>query len=118
MATSAEQLLDDALRLPPEARAALACRLLESLETDVDEDAEAVTVATRDGFAWRVPRAALEPHPLRFAPGDRVVAQWADTQWYEAVVTAIDGARAQVTFEDGSTEWIPFAGLVDESTHG
>ena len=41
MATSAEQLLDDALRLPPEARAALACRLLESLETDVDEDAEA-----------------------------------------------------------------------------
>ncbi len=40
MSSSAEKLLDDALRLPPEARAALACRLLESLGTDVDEGAE------------------------------------------------------------------------------
>jgi hypothetical protein len=83
----------------------------------VDEDAEGVTVATRDGFRWRIPRACLEPHPLRFLPGDRVVAQWADTGWYSGVVTAVDGVRAQVTFEDGSCEWIPFAGLVDESTH-
>ncbi len=41
MSPSTEKLLDDALGLPPEARAALACQLLDSLETEVDEDAEA-----------------------------------------------------------------------------
>lgn len=35
-----EKLLQEALRLPPEARAALASRLLESLDASVDEDAE------------------------------------------------------------------------------
>lgn len=35
------KLLEDALRLPPEARAALAGSLIESLEESVDEDAEA-----------------------------------------------------------------------------
>jgi hypothetical protein len=83
----------------------------------VDEDAEAVTVATRDGYCWRVPRTSLQPHPLRFSPGDRVVAQWADTEWYAGIVTAVDGARAQITFDDGSSEWIPFAGIIDESAH-
>jgi putative addiction module component (TIGR02574 family) len=44
MNPSTEKLLDDALRLPAEARAALACQLLDSLETEVDEDAEAAWV--------------------------------------------------------------------------
>jgi putative addiction module component (TIGR02574 family) len=35
------RLLKDALRLPPEARGALAAHLLDSLDTQVDADAEA-----------------------------------------------------------------------------
>jgi putative addiction module component (TIGR02574 family) len=38
------ELLEEALRLPPEVRAALAGSLLESLEEHIDQDAEA---------AWR-----------------------------------------------------------------
>jgi len=41
MADDIKKLLAEALRLPEEARAALAGRLLESLEHDVGEDAEA-----------------------------------------------------------------------------
>ena len=36
-----EKVLSQALSLPPEARAAIAGRLLDSLEVDVDEDVEA-----------------------------------------------------------------------------
>ena len=35
-----KRVLEEALRLPPEARAALAGHLLESLDDSVDEDAE------------------------------------------------------------------------------
>lgn len=38
-------LLQEAMKLPPEARAALAGSLLESLDTEVDEDAEAAWTA-------------------------------------------------------------------------
>ena len=41
MKRDAAEILKDALALPSEARAALAGSLLESLETDIDEDAEA-----------------------------------------------------------------------------
>ncbi|MBI2369667.1 MAG: addiction module protein [Deltaproteobacteria bacterium] len=41
MNTEAERLLADALRLPPQARAALAAQLIESLDREVDEGAEA-----------------------------------------------------------------------------
>ena len=41
MKREAAEILKDALALPAEARAALAGSLLESLDTDVDEDAEA-----------------------------------------------------------------------------
>jgi putative addiction module component (TIGR02574 family) len=41
MKRDAAEILKDALALPSEARAALAGSLLESLDTDVDEDAEA-----------------------------------------------------------------------------
>lgn len=39
MTVQPEELLRDALSLPPEARAALADSLLDSLDTEVDEDA-------------------------------------------------------------------------------
>ena len=41
MKREAAEILKDALALPTEARAALAESLLESLDTEVDEDAEA-----------------------------------------------------------------------------
>lgn len=41
MKLDADSLLKEALKLPPEARAALAGCLLDSLEQGVDEDAEA-----------------------------------------------------------------------------
>ena len=40
MTQEADRLLQEAMKLPPEARAALAGSLLESLEATVDEDAE------------------------------------------------------------------------------
>jgi hypothetical protein len=41
MGSDATKLLEAALKLPPEARAAMAGSLLESLDTTVDADAEA-----------------------------------------------------------------------------
>jgi putative addiction module component (TIGR02574 family) len=41
MRSAPKKILEEALRLPPEARAAIAGRLIESLEDSVDEDAEA-----------------------------------------------------------------------------
>lgn len=40
MAEDAAELLAHALKLPPEVRAALADSLIESLDTEIDEDAE------------------------------------------------------------------------------
>ena len=40
MKQEADKVFASALRLPPQARAALAGRLIESLEKEVDEDAE------------------------------------------------------------------------------
>ena len=45
MSHDTAEILKEVLALPPEARAALADSLLESLDTQVDEDAEA---------AWRI----------------------------------------------------------------
>ena len=44
MKREAAEILKDALELPAKARAALAGSLLESLDTEVDEDAEAAWV--------------------------------------------------------------------------
>ena len=41
MGSDAKKILEEALRLPQEARAALAGSLLDSLDEQVDEDAEA-----------------------------------------------------------------------------
>jgi putative addiction module component (TIGR02574 family) len=52
MAEDAADLLTHALKLPPAARAALADSLIDSLDTEVDEDAEE---AWRSEIALRVP---------------------------------------------------------------
>lgn len=41
MSGETEKLAAEALKLPPEGRAALAAKLIESLESEVDEDTEA-----------------------------------------------------------------------------
>jgi putative addiction module component (TIGR02574 family) len=51
MAEDAAELLTQALKLPPAARAAIADSLIDSLETEVDDDAEA---AWRSEIALRV----------------------------------------------------------------
>jgi hypothetical protein len=51
MGEDAAELLTHALKLPPAARAALADSLIDSLDTDVDENAED---AWRDEIALRV----------------------------------------------------------------
>lgn len=45
MSSDPAKLLEEALKLSPEARAALAASLLESLEGDVDEDVETAWAA-------------------------------------------------------------------------
>ena len=68
MKRDAAEILKDALALPTEARAALAGSLLESLDTEVDEDAE---VAWASEINRRV--AELETGVLRPIP-------WADVR--------------------------------------
>lgn len=63
-----KELLTEALRLPDEARAALAGELIESLEPDLDADAEA---------AWAVEtRARLD----RVAAGAATTIPWAEAR--------------------------------------
>ena len=68
MKREAAEILKEALALPTEARAALAGSLLESLDTEVDEDAEAAwatevnrRVAELDSGAVKT----IPPPPLR-----------------------------------------------------
>ncbi len=66
MKRDAAEILKDALALPTEARAALAGSLLESLATEVDEDAEA-------GWATEVNRRVAE-----FDGGELKTVPWAE----------------------------------------
>jgi putative addiction module component (TIGR02574 family) len=63
MSRKSEKLAAEALKLPPEGRAALAAKLIESLETEVDEDAEA---AWSTEIAQRI--ADLESGKVRAIP--------------------------------------------------
>jgi putative addiction module component (TIGR02574 family) len=67
MKRDAAEILQDALSLPSEARAALAGSLLDSLDTEVDEDAEAA-------WATEVNRrvAELESGAVKTIPGAEV----------------------------------------------
>jgi len=56
-------LLKEALKLPPEARAALAASLLDSLDQEVDEDAEAAWHAEIDGRLKDLDSGKVKPVP-------------------------------------------------------
>jgi putative addiction module component (TIGR02574 family) len=56
-------LLKEALKLPPEARAALAGSLLESLDQDVDEGAEAAWQAEIDRRLREIDSGKVKPIP-------------------------------------------------------
>jgi putative addiction module component (TIGR02574 family) len=65
MVEDAAELLNHALKLPPEARAALADSLIDSLDTEVDENAEQVwrneiTLRVRDLDSGAVHRIAWD----------------------------------------------------------
>jgi len=56
-------LLKEALNLPPEARAALAASLLDSLDQEVDEDAEAAWHAEIDRRLRELDSGTVKPIP-------------------------------------------------------
>ena len=56
-------LLKEALKLPPEARAALAGCLLESLDQEVDEDAEAAWQVEIDRRLREIDSGKVKPIP-------------------------------------------------------
>jgi len=58
-----EQLLVDALKLPPQERAALAGQLIESLDTKIDEDAEAAWSAEIDRRVGELESGKVKPVP-------------------------------------------------------
>jgi putative addiction module component (TIGR02574 family) len=67
MNSSHKRLLEEALRLPPEARAALAGHLLESLDESVDEDAEAEWGKEIARRIDELDRGAVKPVPWSVA---------------------------------------------------
>lgn len=63
MKRDAAEILKDALALPTEARAALVGSLLDSLDTDVDEDAEAAWAAEVNRRVAELDRGAVKTVP-------------------------------------------------------
>ena len=63
MKREAADILKDALALPTEARAALAGSLLESLDTEVDEDAEAAWASEINRRVAELETGVLRPIP-------------------------------------------------------
>ncbi len=68
MTKSAEQLLDEVLRLPEQERAEIAARLIESLEREVDADVDA---------AWA---AEIERRCAALDAGQAVTSDWNDVR--------------------------------------
>ena len=63
MKRDAAEILKDALALPTEARAALAGSLLESLDTEVDEEAEAAWASEINRRVAELETGVLRPIP-------------------------------------------------------
>ena len=72
MIPDTRKLIDEALKLPPEARAALASTLIESLDEAVDEDAAAAWEAE---IAARVRELdAMSVKPISWREARRIIA--------------------------------------------
>jgi len=63
MGEEASKLLEKALRLPPEARGAIAASLIESLDSAVDENAEATWAAAIEQRLTEVDSGTVRPIP-------------------------------------------------------
>lgn len=63
MTRDAKDLLEEALKMPREARAALAGSLLESLDEQIDEDAEAAWSAEVEQRVRELDSGAVRPVP-------------------------------------------------------
>jgi putative addiction module component (TIGR02574 family) len=63
MKQDSDDLLKEALKLPPEARAALAASLLDSLDQEVDEGAEAAWQKEIDRRLRELDSGAVKPIP-------------------------------------------------------
>lgn len=63
MSPDAKKLLEDALKLPPEARAAVASSLIQSLDKEVDPDAEAAWAVEIEKRLKEVDSGAVKPIP-------------------------------------------------------
>jgi putative addiction module component (TIGR02574 family) len=68
MSREASELLEEALRLPPKARAALVASLIESLDGTSDEDAE---------VAWQ---AEIDRRARALDEGDVKLVPWAEAR--------------------------------------
>ena len=79
--TEEARLLEALLRLPPAARAALAGRLLESLDQEVDEDAER---------AWD---AEIERRLAELGAGRARLVPWSEVR--RRILAASDGEGAR-----------------------
>jgi len=63
MKIDAKDLLEQALKLPPEARAAIAGTLLESLDNNIDEDSEAAWTRELEARIRELDSGAVRPVP-------------------------------------------------------
>ena len=63
MKRNVKDLLDEAMKLPPEARAAIAGTLLESLDNKIDEDCEAAWSKELEGRIRELDSGAVRPVP-------------------------------------------------------
>jgi hypothetical protein len=63
MKRDAAEILKETLELPTETRSALAGSLLDSLDTDVDEDAEAAWATEVNRWVAELDRAAVKTMP-------------------------------------------------------
>ena len=77
MSSTAKQLFEDAMQLPDNERAALAARLMESLEPDTDQDAQA---------AWN---AEIQRRLEELDNGQVTPAPWSEAR--KMILGALDG---------------------------
>jgi putative addiction module component (TIGR02574 family) len=97
------KLIDEAIKLPPEARAALAGALIESLDEAVDEDAAAAWEAELAARVRELDAKSVKPIPWREAR--RIIAGWPwdlPIEFHPAAAAEAAAARAWYAARIGS----------------